>query len=304
MRDALLHDLRQIPGVHVSCTHDPRLPAPSDAHEAIAIAAGDPWQSWACCIAQADAVLPVAPESGGALLRLTQMVGEQGKVLLGCCVDGVALAGSKLTTCRVLQSAGIDAVPTWPADVFSFDRFERFVVKPDDGVGGEGSLIFFDAVACRDWLASKPAVNHVIQPYMRGTPASLSMLCRDGRAWLLSCNLQKVIEYAGGFVYEGSVVNGAIEHWAEFERMAQEIARALPVLSGYIGVDVIMHDSSITVLEINPRITTSYAGLHRAMGCNPAGLLIDLLYNSRFSSAGFQMPANIQRNEVEVSLHG
>ncbi|HZV97627.1 MAG TPA: hypothetical protein VFF74_01420, partial [Methylophilaceae bacterium] len=65
-----------------------------------------------------------------------------------------------------------------------------------------------------------------------------------------------------------------------------------------------IHDRGISVLEINPRLTTSYVGLHKALHYNPAELLLELLYNSRFSSSEFHMPAFIQRNEVDVSLDG
>lgn len=303
MRDAVLHDLGQLADVQTLCTHDMRLPAPRYAHQTIPVT-NDPWSTWMTCMAEADAVLPIAPESANALLKLTQVVLEQGKLLLGCGTEGVKLAGSKLATCRVLQTAGIAVVPTWPAEDFPINEFEHCVVKPDDGVGGEGNRIFRDGQEFQAWREMTKAGGFVAQPYVQGTPASISMLCRDGQAWLLSCNLQNISVQSGQFIYQGSLVNGAADHWEAFEHLAKDVARAIPALSGYIGIDVLMHAESITVLEINPRLTTSYAGLHRAMGCNPAGLLFDLLYNSCFSSAGFRMPATIQRNEVDVALHG
>lgn len=302
MRDAAMRDLAQIHDVWTICAYDPRLPPPINAHQAIA-AGDDAWALWKDCIAQADAVLPIAPESGNVLLTLTELVIGQGKVLLGCGVDSVTLSSSKLATCQAMQSAGIEVVPTYETARFPAQQFGRCVVKPDDGAGCEGALVFSGAQEFKEWLAGVPEGIYVAQPYLSGTPASLSMLCKDGRAWLLSCNLQKVSLQFMKFVYDGSVVNGAIEYWAEFDRLAQDIAGAIPGLAGYVGVDVIIHDGGISVLEINPRLTTSYVGLHRAIGRNPAGLLVDLLYNARFSSAGFQMPV-IQRNRVEVGLDG
>jgi tyramine---L-glutamate ligase len=55
----------------------------------------------------------------------------------------------------------------------------------------------------------------------------------------------------------------------------------------------------IFVLEINPRLTTSYVGLHDAMGYNPTRLVIDLFYNE-----DFQFPQKISRNIVEITLNG
>ena len=53
----------------------------------------------------------------------------------------------------------------------------------------------------------------------------------------------------------------------------------------------------MTVLEINPRLTTSYVGLRRAMDCNPAQLVLDMFYN-----AAFERPLTMARNVVEISL--
>jgi predicted ATP-grasp superfamily ATP-dependent carboligase len=187
--------------------------------------------------------------------------------------------------------------------MFPAGDFNLCVVKPDDGVGCEGTLLL-----SRDdltpWIAKTHTRTYVAQPYLEGVPASMSMLCRDGQAWLLSCNRQKVSMQSGKFVYAGGVLNGVAEYWNDFEQLGKAIAQAIPSLTGYIGVDVIIHQDGISVLEINPRLTTSYIGLHEAMHYNPAKLLLDLLYNPRFSSDEFHMPANLQRNEADVSLDG
>ena len=44
----------------------------------------------------------------------------------------------------------------------------------------------------------------------------------------------------------------------------------VPGLRGYIGVDLILdeHAPGVSVVEINPRLTTSYVGLRAALGQN------------------------------------
>lgn len=303
MRDAVLRDLNQLQGVTTFCTYDSRLSSPSHAHHTVEIGCDDFWPVWRQCISGADAVLPIAPETGNALLALTNAIDKDGKVLLGCSAEAVALAGSKLATFRALQSAGINVIPTYEASMFPESDFDRCVVKPDDGVGCEGTLLLSQE-AFSTWVDKTWTNNYVAQPYLEGTPASLSMLCYQGQAWLLSCNRQKVSMQSGRFLYTGSVLNGMASYWDDFEQIGQAIARATPSLKGYIGVDVVIHGEAVVVLEINPRLTTSYVGLHQAMGTNPAELLLDLLYNSRLSSNQFHMPAHIQRNEVDVSLDG
>lgn len=101
----------------------------------------------------------------------------------------------------------------------------------------------------------------------------------------------------GTFSYHGSVLNEMTAYWTDFERIGQKIAQAVPGLAGYVGVDVMVSDDTVTVLEINPRLTTSYAGMRMATGLNPARLVLDMFYNENF-----QWPQSLARNIVEFSL--
>ena len=289
MRDAVLRDLMQLENIETICPHDQRLPAPELANTAVEVSE-DAWSVWETCINQADAVLPIAPETEGALLRLTRMIEQHGKLLLGCSAEGVKLTSSKLLTCQTLQASGIDVVPTFKASAFPIAQYGQCVAKPDDGVGCEGTRLFAEPSAFLHWLTESDRTNEVAQPYVPGIAASLSMLCSQGHAWLLSCNRQKIHLVENQFVYSGSHLNAEGDHWTQAAQLARRIAAAIPTLSGYIGVDVILHGDRISVLEVNPRLTTSYAGLHQALGHNPAGLLLDLLYNCRFPPDSFKMP--------------
>jgi predicted ATP-grasp superfamily ATP-dependent carboligase len=92
-------------------------------------------------------------------------------------------------------------------------------------------------------------------------------------------------------------MNGMHEHLEAFNTLAQKIAQAMPDLAGYVGVDLIVHQGEYFVLEVNPRLTTSYIALHQACGCNPAQMLLDLFYNEPFI-----MPV-ITHHKVEISLN-
>jgi predicted ATP-grasp superfamily ATP-dependent carboligase len=125
------------------------------------------------------------------------------------------------------------------------------------------------------------------------------MLCRNGKAWLLSCNQQHIANDGDQFRLSAISVNGMTSYWQRFETIARKIAKMLPDALGYMGVDVIIdtaNDHKIYVVEINPRLTTSYVGLEMAIGCNPAKLILDCTLNDRFL-----MP-NIARKQVEVQL--
>jgi predicted ATP-grasp superfamily ATP-dependent carboligase len=153
-----------------------------------------------------------------------------------------------------------------------------WVVKPDDGVGCVGARI------CRsqDELAliaelAEAGEAFVIQPFIEGVPASLSLLCREGDVRLLSCNLQRVAVANDEFHLLGCIVNGITDDWARYARIARDIAVAIPGLWGLVGVDFIAAEQGPLLLEINPRLTTAYVGLKNSLGENPAALVLDLI---------------------------
>lgn len=300
MLEALLDDLAQLDGVEVLTSRDIRLPPLPG--EAVVYPIGpreDVWQSWERCLQGADALWPIAPESGGVLAKLSSLAVRHGKVLLGSTPPAVALAASKYQTAMALSASGVAVVPTFLPIDSAMTGSASWVAKPDEGAGCEDSCRFTDRAQMQSWLAQKGRMQtHVVQPYLPGVAASMSLLCHDGHAWLLSCNRQLVELRDGVFSYRGSLLNDMSAYWNDFEDVALAVANAMPGLAGYVGIDVLVDEKRIHVLEVNPRLTTSYAGLHRAIGCNPARLVVDLLYNG-----GFRSPPDIARNLVEIRLN-
>jgi predicted ATP-grasp superfamily ATP-dependent carboligase len=129
--------------------------------------------------------------------------------------------------------------------------------------------------------------------------ASFSMLCRNGKAWLLSCNEQHIEHDGCHFKLTGITINGMSNYWQRFETIARKIAKMLPDALGYIGVDVIIdtdNESKIYVVEINPRLTTSYVGLEQALDYNPAKLILDCVLNDKF------FVPNLAKKQVDIKL--
>ena len=297
MRDAVVRDFSSIPDVDVVVSYDTRLPKPEYANELIAIDVNkDPWAVWEGCFAEADAVLLIAPETDGVLSRLVALVSQYNSVLLGSDEVAVNIAGSKFRTYGLLVAADIKTIPTyrWP-EVPSFNE-QNYVAKMDDGAGCEDSACFNNRADLDAWMHTRK-LSHIVQPFQQGLAASFSMLCKQGQAWLLSCNRQKIELVSGRFVYGGSVLNDLHQYHQQFSVIASQIAMAVPGLNGYIGVDLIVDGNEIYVVEINPRLTTSYVGLKQATGVNPARLILDLAYND-----DFVMPA-MAHNRIEISLH-
>ncbi|TWA85189.1 putative ATP-grasp superfamily ATP-dependent carboligase [Azospirillum brasilense] len=279
MLHALLADLLEMPGVAVTVTRDARLPPLAFPVRSITIT--DPresWSLWENLARQADGVWPIAPETDGALERFGRMVEATGRRLLNSRADAVAVASSKAATAAVLSAAGLPVVPVWRIGAVAADGPPGngpWVVKPDDGAGCIDTRLIREHADWRGWLGETDRSGFVVQPFQPGTPASLSMLCRDGRAWPLTANRQTVTLSAGRFSYGGGIVGGMALSPA-LSDLAQGVAAALPDLFGCVGVDVIVGPDGPTIIEVNPRLTTSNVGLRRATGLNVAAAVLDL----------------------------
>ena len=86
-----------------------------------------------------------------------------------------------------------------------------------------------------------------------------------------------VIREKATFSVERILVNAVPDRDGRWARLADRVAAAIPGLWGYVGVDLLLTPAGPVVLEINPRLTTSYCGLRAALGINTAALVLGLL---------------------------
>jgi predicted ATP-grasp superfamily ATP-dependent carboligase len=310
MRDALLADLIELDGYEIVTTHDARLAASPLVKSSLQVDSNFE-DSFKRMLTQVDLVWLIAPESNGTLLKLSEMCYESDVIYLGCEFNSTLIGTSKSLAYEALDEAKIFTIPTIAGDDFVQDTdftvakslqalsHSRWVAKPEDGAGCDGIKVFDDLQKLMTWLKQDDRyLNYIIQPYQQGIAASLSMLCRAGKGWLLSCNKQHISLNSDMFNLTGITVNGMQAYWQRFETLARKIAKMLPDAAGYIGVDVIVDVESdkIYVVEINPRLTSSYVGLREAIGHNPVKIILESIKDSKFT-----MPV-LQRNVVEVSL--
>jgi predicted ATP-grasp superfamily ATP-dependent carboligase len=279
MLKSLVSDLMEIDGIEVFVTRDSRLGALDLPVECHMLSGNEDFSAaWLGCLEQADAVWPIAPEFSNILMRISEAVINQGKLLLNSPPSAVHKTSSKLGTSICLRQQGISVVPTHRVANDIPDHPGSWVLKPDDGVGCQGIRVCRDRDDLFEQFEALPVgMDYVVQPFTYGTPTSLNMLVHKGEALVLSVNHQRIAMTDTGFVLLGCVVNGYLEEKARFCKLGRAVAAAIPDLWGMVGVDIIDSKEGLQVLEVNPRVTTSYVGLKESTGVNPASLVLGLL---------------------------
>jgi predicted ATP-grasp superfamily ATP-dependent carboligase len=254
------------------------------------------YEQFVSLIQECDAVWPIAPEYDGVLQKVCQAVELLGKKLLSSSADGVALTGNKFTTYLRLKEHGITTVPTRlfvkvdsnsNPDALNIeqelvelcrpnliDKVDQWLVKPVDGVGCSENYILSDQ---QDFDQMHLRQGHyIIQPHLQGKKTSLSCLFKEGRSWLLCANLQQFNIIDQQYELSEIIVNYDVE-LSSYQDLVSKIAQAFPELWGYIGIDLIETSEQIFVLEINPRLTTSFVGINEALGINVAENVLQLV---------------------------
>jgi len=231
-----------------------------------------------------DAVWLIAPETDRILERLADRVARRRKILLGSEADAIARASDKATLGRRLGGLGIRHPRTL--------RLTRrqgltraaakigypIVVKPARGAGSDGVSLVRDA---REWRRAVSVARRVgnrgaviLQEYVRGIAASVSVLADGHRATALSVN-EQTLAGSPPFAYQGGRTPLDHELAPRAIAAALEACRGIPGLRGFVGVDVVLSEPDVVVIEINPRLTTAYLGVRAAMNENVAALTMD-----------------------------
>ena len=305
MLEALLADLlgleeRQI-AVQIDRRYLPQLPT----HPGLQVvdSGNNYYQCFAQMVKEADAAFLVAPETGGQLEAITGMVEAYGKLVLGSSTAGIKAAGDKALTYQLLKAYGIPTPRTLRLrltdDPASVGRRLGYpvVVKPIDGVGCHNVFIARQQSELERTIAAarqkEPSATLLAQAYIDGVAASVSLLTDGSRSLPLTLNLQDIrgrrrLRYHGGCVSFDHPLRALA-----FRRVG-EVVRAIPGLKGYVGIDLVLTDHDAVVIDVNPRLTTSYVGVRKVLRQNPAALILDAVAGKLPDSAAIESVGSVR----------
>lgn len=264
MRLAVVEEFLASAGVEVSVLLDERFANEAAGGRGVVVGPGEELERLGELAGRHDYTLVIAPETGGVLAERESLIVASGGRSLGASSAAAALAGDKLRLARHLTEQGIATPVTvgwrrgtpFPAEV-GFPA----VVKPADGAGCLETFLVRDPSEIPESRADNE--SRIVQTWIAGEPLSASFLVgAGGQVALVGVSRQEIVVEGGRLTYHGGAAPLA---WELAQGPPIAAVRSVAGLKGWVGVDFIYDRASnqSTVIEINPRLTTSVVGLSR-----------------------------------------
>jgi predicted ATP-grasp superfamily ATP-dependent carboligase len=274
MLSALLRDLGRVPGVSAFTLLSEDFGSVPFAAQRVS--AADEERLFRERAASADGTLLIAPESDGLLFERCRWTEEAGGRLLGPSAEAVRLTSDKLALAHHCASRGLPMPPTFTLDEVlkaPVDLSFPVVCKPRRGAGSQATYLIHDETELR----RRANPESIMQPYIRGTPASVAFLVGPRQCLALPPAAQ-LLSSDGRFRYLGGQLPLPPALAERVQRLGQLAVAAVSGLRGYVGMDVVLGDapdgSGDRLMEVNARLTTSYVGLRALCQSNLAEALL------------------------------
>jgi predicted ATP-grasp superfamily ATP-dependent carboligase len=249
-----------------------------------------------------DAVYVIAPESNRILEKLVETIATSGGISINCEVDAIKRSSNKITVYETVKRIGLKSPETVTLNIHEkIENIRRIIkeleypliFKPLDGVGCGGLSIVKDVENIEDAVkkVAKESTNEffIAQNLVKGKAVSVSVISTGDKTLPVTLNRQfvkleppdKQSGYNGGFVpFDHKLRRKALN-------TAERVVEAIKGLKGYVSVDMVLTQEEPIIIEVNPRLTTSYIGLNKAINFNPAEALLNATLQRK-------LPKNVQ----------
>ncbi len=251
---------------------------------------------------QSDHIVVIAPESGGVLADCLHWFKAFGNKLLAPTPKLVEICSSKHRTCQWLAARDVPAprgtrIASSDMAQLRSSRSNQsrefggsdWIVKPDDGAGGE-SLARWGSDSDAPTLDQH--VQWRVERLMDGLPVSALALCGPGENVVLP-PCQQILSCGQFGTYLGGRFPLPNKLAEQARKLAQSAIQTMAGLKGFVGVDMVVSADGIgdCVIEINPRLTSSYQLLRDRTTANLADTMLRVAAGARVSIEFSNEPA-------------
>ncbi len=178
-------------------------------------------------------------------------------------------AGNKSKLPKKLRMMGIPHPDTEPLDKAEGMRFP-LMVKPNSGSGGMKNIIVNNVEELNLFRNRSDSHEFIAQEFVEGVPCSASVISTGDEAVVVAVNEQLIgiqrltrLPYA----YCGNITPFETRYREEIEEYSKQIAIEFK-LRGSNGVDFMVTDKGVYVIEVNPRFQGSIDTVELSTGLN------------------------------------
>ena len=238
-----------------------------------------------------DAIYIIAPETNQTLQSYIELAEKTGKIILNTPANIIAKTTDKTALYIDLQKAGYTIPKTIILNVaHSTTQIEQaltthltypLIFKPADGTSCSGISLIENTTdipyGIEKIKAASANPRFIAQEKIEGDSVSVSLISNGKKAIALTLNKQQItIAKQTESSYEGGTTPYKHPKNNEAKIVAERIVESLG-LQGYVGIDFILGQNKLFVLDVNTRLTTSYVGLRQIINFNIAQALIDTI---------------------------
>jgi predicted ATP-grasp superfamily ATP-dependent carboligase len=283
---AFLQDVARIPDVQVATLLHPACDVGLPVAECQCVRSSEEDRDFRTVAQASDYTVVIAPELDDLLATRCQWVVESGGNLLGPSPAAVRLTADKLMLGRYLHKCGVPtpACQSYADGAALESIYFPAVLKPRFGAGSLATFLVrnhTELTACTAIAkAELPAAETILQPLVPGLPASVAFLVGP-RQMIPLLPAAQHLSTDGRYRYLGGGLPLPPELAGRAVTMAHRAVAAISDLRGYVGVDLVLGadlgGGNDYVIEINPRLTTSYVGLRALAETNLAAAMLRVM---------------------------
>lgn len=211
----------------------------------------------------ADAAYVIAPELDEELTRRVAVAQSLNRRCLNASVEAVDLCGDKWAFFQHCRRVGLPTLETWRlAGAGHIPITGLRVVKLRLGAGSQQMKLVTQDADLPQACETHRGAEFLVQPYLSGHSISVAAIVWPEQRCELFPVADQFIDPTRGFEYGGGRIPSP---WnvAEVQTLARRVIESIPGLLGYIGIDMLIPVAAPNqplVVEVNPRLTTSYIG--------------------------------------------
>ena len=254
----------------------------------------DSWRETENAIQEAaektDAAYVIAPETDDILKMLVEKI-EKGKTMsLNSNSKAIAKVSNKTRLQKQAKKIGLSTPETLTFS--TTDNQENIIQEVEKKIGFPAVFKPVNNVGCGELscvnnkaqgaiaitkIANQLNRRFITQELVQGQPVSVTIISDGTNAVPISLNRQNISLRTPK---QDSTYNGGTTPFDHPQNdkafaTAKRIVESIEGLRGYVGVDLILTKNEPIVIEVNPRLTTSYIGIRKILNINLAQTLID-----------------------------